>query len=65
MINGPPCGDGGKEWDAGALTARKRRLKLVPRARGYSWATLPPGVINTVDWPSRLGVGEQADKLSP
>jgi hypothetical protein len=25
---------------------RKRRLKLVPRSWGYSWATLSPGVIN-------------------
>jgi len=23
-----------------------------------------PGVINTVDWPSRLGVGQQASNLS-
>jgi hypothetical protein len=36
---------------------RKRRLKWVPYAWGYSWATLSPGVINTEAWSSRLGVG--------
>jgi hypothetical protein len=36
---------------------RKRRLKWVPSAWGYSWATLSPGVINTEAWSSRLGVG--------
>jgi hypothetical protein len=32
---------------------RKRRLKFVPSAWGYSWATLSPGVSLS----SRLGVG--------
>jgi hypothetical protein len=36
---------------------RKRRLKWVPSAWGYSWATLSPGVINTETWSSRLGAG--------
>jgi hypothetical protein len=36
---------------------RKRRLKWVPSAWGYSWATLSPGVINMEAWSSRLGVG--------
>jgi hypothetical protein len=36
---------------------RKRRLKWVPNAWGYSWATLSPGVINTGAWSSRFGVG--------
>jgi hypothetical protein len=36
---------------------RKRRLKWVPSAWEYSWATLSPGVINTEAWSSRLGVG--------
>jgi hypothetical protein len=36
---------------------RKRRLKWVPSAWGYSWATLYPRVINTEAWSSRLGVG--------
>jgi hypothetical protein len=36
---------------------RKRRLKWVPSAWGYSWATLSPGVINTEAWSSRFGVG--------
>jgi hypothetical protein len=31
-----------------------------PSTRGYSWATLSPGVINTETWPSRLGVGRGA-----
>jgi hypothetical protein len=35
----------------------KRRLKWIPSAWGYSWATLAPGVINTEAWSSRLGVG--------
>jgi hypothetical protein len=33
---------------------RKRRLKWVPSAWGYSWVTLSPGVINTEAWSSRL-----------
>jgi hypothetical protein len=36
---------------------RKRRLKWVPSAWGYSWATLSPEVINTEARSSRLGVG--------
>jgi hypothetical protein len=36
---------------------RKMRLKWVPSAWGYSWATLCPGIINTVTWSSRLRVG--------
>jgi hypothetical protein len=36
---------------------RKRQLKWVPSAWGYSWAILSPGVINTEAWSSRLGVG--------
>jgi hypothetical protein len=32
---------------------RKRRLKWVPSAWGYSWDTLSPGVINTETWFSR------------
>jgi hypothetical protein len=31
--------------------------KWVPGAWGYSWATQPRGLTNTVNWPSRLGVG--------
>jgi hypothetical protein len=38
-------------------SCRKRRLKWVPSAWGYSWATLSPGVINTEAWSSRSGVG--------
>jgi hypothetical protein len=34
---------------------RKRRLKWVLIAWGYSWATLSLGVINTEAWSSRLG----------
>jgi hypothetical protein len=33
----------------------------LPSARGYSWATLSPGVINTETWSSRLGVGRGAN----
>jgi hypothetical protein len=36
---------------------RKRRLKWVPSAWGYSWVILSPGVINTATLSSRLGVG--------
>jgi hypothetical protein len=35
----------------------KRRLKWVPGAWGYSWATLSPGVINMEAWSFRLGAG--------
>jgi len=34
------------------------------RSRGYSWAILPPEVINTETCSSRLGVGRGADNLS-
>jgi hypothetical protein len=40
-----------------AHACRKRRLKWVPSAWGYSWVTLSPWVTNTEAWPSRLGVG--------
>jgi hypothetical protein len=33
---------------------RKRRRKREHSARGYNWATLLLGDINTGDWPSRL-----------
>jgi hypothetical protein len=36
---------------------RKRRLKWVPSAWGYSWAILPLGVINVEACSSRLGAG--------
>ena len=36
----------------------KMQLRWMPGACGYSWV---PGIINTVDWPSRLGVGQEAD----
>jgi hypothetical protein len=38
----------------------KRRLKYLPGTWGYWWATLPPGVVITVGWPARLGVGNVA-----
>jgi hypothetical protein len=37
----------------------------LPSARGKSWATLSPGVINTETWSSRLGVGRGANNLTP
>jgi hypothetical protein len=37
----------------------------LPSARGYSCATLSPGVINTKTWPSRFGVGRGANKPTP
>jgi hypothetical protein len=37
----------------------------LPSARGYSWATLSPGVTNTETWSSRLGVGRGADNPIP
>jgi hypothetical protein len=43
----------------------KRRLKWVPSAWGYSWATLSPGVINTEFWSSRLGVGRWTNNPAP
>jgi hypothetical protein len=44
---------------------RKRRLKWVPRAWGYNWATQSPGNINMETWSSRLGVGRGADDPTP
>jgi hypothetical protein len=35
----------------------KKRLKWIPSAWGYCWATLSLEVINTETWSSRLGVG--------
>jgi hypothetical protein len=35
---------------------RKRRLKWVPSAWGYSWATLSPGVINKRPSPPGWGL---------
>jgi hypothetical protein len=41
----PPCGDRGKEWPHYIVhVGRKRQLKWVPGAWGYSWATLPRGL---------------------
>jgi hypothetical protein len=42
---------------------RKRRLKWVPGAWGYNWATLPMEDINTEAWSSRVGVGRGATTL--
>jgi hypothetical protein len=44
---------------------RKRSIKWVPSAWGYSWATLSPGVINTEVWSSRLGVGGWTNNPAP
>jgi hypothetical protein len=44
---------------------RKRWPKWERSGRGYNWATLSPGVINTEVWSSRLGVGSEADNLAP
>jgi hypothetical protein len=44
---------------------RKRRLKLVPSAWGYSWSTLSPGVINTEACSSRLRVGRWSNNPAP
>jgi hypothetical protein len=44
---------------------RKRRLKLVPGAWGYSWVTLSQGVINTETWFSRLGGWALDQQSSP
>jgi hypothetical protein len=46
-------------------SCRKRRLKWVPGAWGYNWATPPPGVINTEAWYSRLGVERGDDNPHP
>jgi hypothetical protein len=53
----PVCWPGLKNSPTVSHACRKRRLKWVPSAWGYSWATLSPGVINTEAWSSRLGVG--------
>jgi hypothetical protein len=37
----------------------------LPNARGYSSATLSPGVINMETWSSRLRVGRGANKPTP
>jgi hypothetical protein len=37
----------------------------LPSARGCSWATLSPGIINTETWSSRLGVGRGANNPTP
>jgi hypothetical protein len=42
---------------------RKRRIKWVPGARWYNWATLPRGDINTEAWSSRMGVGRGTKNL--
>jgi hypothetical protein len=44
---------------------RKRRLKWVPGAWGYNWATHSPVDINMETWSSRLGVGHGADDPTP
>jgi hypothetical protein len=48
-----------------AHACRKRRLKWVPGAWGYNWATQPPGDINMETWSSRWGVGSGADNPTP
>jgi hypothetical protein len=37
----------------------------LPSARGWSCATLSPGVINTETWSSKLGVGRVANNPTP
>jgi hypothetical protein len=37
--------------------------KSEPGARGYNWATLSLGNMNTNTWSSRLGVGHKTDDL--
>jgi hypothetical protein len=44
---------------------RKRRLKRVPSAWGYSWATLSPGAINTETWSFRLEFGRWTNNPAP
>jgi len=49
-----------------AHAGHKRRLQwLLPGALGCSWSAFALGLINRLDWPSRFGVGQQADILSP
>jgi hypothetical protein len=36
----------------------------LPSVQGYNWATLSLGGINTEAWPSKLGVGREADNLT-
>jgi hypothetical protein len=50
---------GEKNNPIGAHACHKRRLKWVPGAWGYNWATQSPGDINMETWSSRLGVGTQ------
>jgi hypothetical protein len=37
----------------------------LPSARGYSWATLSPGIIYTETWSYRLGVGRGTNNPTP
>jgi hypothetical protein len=37
----------------------------LPSVQGYSWATLPPGDINSETWSSRLGAGRGAKQPTP
>jgi hypothetical protein len=55
---------GVKNSSTAAHAGRKSRIKWIPGASGYSWATLHRGVKNTVIWPSRLGAGRRVDNLS-
>jgi hypothetical protein len=48
-----PCG-GGLEYLHRSPASRKRQRKGYPVPRGYNWATLFLGGINTGIWPSRL-----------
>jgi hypothetical protein len=53
-INIKPRG-GGLDYLHRSPASRKMRPKKEPSARGYNWATLFLGDINTGTWPSRLG----------
>jgi hypothetical protein len=57
IMNPPVWWPGLKNSPTVTHAFRKRRLKWVPSAWGYSWNTLSPGVIKTEAWSSRLGVG--------
>jgi hypothetical protein len=48
-----------------AHSCRKRRLKWVPSAWGYSRVTLSPGVPYTEAWSFRMGVGHGFDSPAP
>jgi hypothetical protein len=39
-------------------------VRELPSAWGCDWAVRPQGVINSGDWPSRLGVGCMANVLT-